>query len=75
MAYIILVANAWGLVLKEWKGVSKKALTTVIVGIIVIIVSVLVVGMGNNIKAKETAPAKTSMNINKNIQITNSLNH
>ena len=50
MAFIILVANMWGLFLKEWKGVSKKALTTVIAGIVVIMISVLVVGYGNSIK-------------------------
>ncbi len=50
MAFIILVANMWGLVLKEWKGVSKKAFNTVILGIVVIIVSVLVVGYGNSLK-------------------------
>ncbi|MGZ3926904.1 MAG: L-rhamnose/proton symporter RhaT [Mucilaginibacter sp.] len=50
MAFIILVANMWGLLLKEWKGVSKKAFATVIVGILVIILSVLMVGYGNSIK-------------------------
>jgi L-rhamnose-H+ transport protein len=50
MAFIILVANMWGLVLKEWKDVSKKAFTTVIIGIAVIILSVIVVGYGNSIK-------------------------
>ncbi|KQS35693.1 L-rhamnose/proton symporter RhaT [Pedobacter sp. Leaf194] len=50
MAFIILIANVWGLVLKEWKGVSKKTLTTVLVGILTIIVSVLIVGYGNSIK-------------------------
>ncbi len=48
MAFIILVANMWGLVLKEWKGVSKKTNRTIIAGIVIIIVSVLVVGYGNN---------------------------
>jgi len=38
------------LVLKEWKGVSRKTLTTVIVGIVTIIVSVLIVGYGNSIR-------------------------
>ncbi|MDF2433788.1 MAG: L-rhamnose-H+ transport protein [Mucilaginibacter sp.] len=50
MAFIILVANMWGLILKEWKGVSKKAFKTVIIGIAVIILSVIVVGYGNSIK-------------------------
>jgi L-rhamnose-H+ transport protein len=51
MAFIILIANLWGLVLKEWKGVSSKTLGTVVAGILVIIVSILVVGYGNSIKA------------------------
>jgi len=50
MAFIILIANVWGLVLKEWKGVSKKTLITVLVGILTIILSVLIVGYGNSIK-------------------------
>ncbi|WP_370526526.1 hypothetical protein [Pedobacter sp. HDW13] len=39
-----------GLVLKEWKGVSRKTLVTVLVGILTIIISVLIVGYGNKIK-------------------------
>lgn len=50
MAFIILVANMWGLILKEWKGVTQKTLTTVIIGIITIILSVLIVGWGNSMK-------------------------
>jgi L-rhamnose-H+ transport protein len=50
MAFIILVANSWGLVLKEWKGVSKKTLTTIIAGILIIVLSVLIVGYGNSLK-------------------------
>ncbi len=50
MAFIILIANVWGLILKEWKGVSKKTMMTVILGIIVILASVLLVGWGNSMK-------------------------
>lgn len=50
MAFIILVANSWGLVLKEWKGVSKKTITAIITGILVIVLSVLIVGYGNYLK-------------------------
>ena len=50
MAFIILVANLWGLGLKEWKGVKTKTLATVISGIVVILISILVVGYGNSIK-------------------------
>src|SRR5687767_10224713 len=49
MAFIILTANMWGLVLKEWKGVSKKTISTIIIGIIIIILSVLLVGYGNSL--------------------------
>ena len=50
MAFIILVANMWGIVLKEWKGVSRNTKTTITVGIVTIILSVFVVGYGNSIK-------------------------
>ncbi len=50
MAFIILIANVWGLILKEWKGVSKKTLATVVLGIIVILASVLLVGWGNSLR-------------------------
>lgn len=49
MAFIILLANVWGVVLKEWKGVSKKTYTTIIAGILVIIVSVLIVGFAKEL--------------------------
>jgi L-rhamnose-H+ transport protein len=50
MAFIILVANMWGVVLKEWNGVHKKTKTTITIGIVIIILSVLLVGYGNSIK-------------------------
>jgi L-rhamnose-H+ transport protein len=50
MSFIILIANMWGILLKEWKGVSRKTFTTLTVGIATIILSVLIVGYGNAIK-------------------------
>jgi len=50
MAFIILVANMWGISLKEWKGVSKKTIRTITFGIIIIVASVILVGYGNSIK-------------------------
>lgn len=50
MAFIILTANMWGIYLKEWKGVSSKTKTTITVGIITIILSVMLVGYGNSLK-------------------------
>jgi L-rhamnose-H+ transport protein len=50
MAFIILVANMWGIFLKEWNGVSKKTKTTFAIGIVTIILSVFLVGVGNSLK-------------------------
>jgi len=50
MAFIILVANFWGIILKEWNGLSRKTISTLIAGIMVIIFSIVVVGYGNSIK-------------------------
>jgi L-rhamnose-H+ transport protein len=50
MSFIILVANMWGIISKEWNGVSKKTRTVIIVGILTIILSVVVVGYGNSLK-------------------------
>lgn len=50
MSFIILVANLWGIILKEWKGVSKKTKITIAVGIATIIFSVILVGYGNSLK-------------------------
>jgi L-rhamnose-H+ transport protein len=49
MSFIILVANMWGIVSKEWNGVSKRTRNTIIIGIATIILSVLVVGYGNRL--------------------------
>jgi len=50
MAFIILVANMWGFALKEWKGVSTRTRTTILLGILAILLSVWLVGYGNSLK-------------------------
>ncbi len=50
MAFIILVANMWGVALKEWNGVSRKTRATITIGILAILLSVIIVGYGNSIK-------------------------
>ncbi len=50
MAFIILVANLWGIALKEWKGVSRKTTLTITAGILMILFSVILVGYGNALK-------------------------
>ncbi len=49
MAFIILIANIWGLLLKEWKGVSRKAIGTVVAGILTISVWFFVVLLGKSL--------------------------
>lgn len=49
MATIILTSNCWGLYFGEWQGVSKATLRTVLLGIAVILLSVVVVGIGNSL--------------------------
>ena len=50
MSFIIIVANLWGLVANEWKGVSRKTKAMILSGVLTIIIAVLVVGYGNYLK-------------------------
>jgi L-rhamnose-H+ transport protein len=47
MATIILTANVWGLYLKEWSSVSKATFRTFLLGIGLILLSIVLVGIGN----------------------------
>lgn len=49
MATIILTANFWGFYLKEWSGVSKKTFNTFLLGIGLIMLSIVIVGIGNSL--------------------------
>ena len=49
MATIILTANFWGLYLKEWKAVSKSTFRTFLFGLLLIIISIVIVGIGNSL--------------------------
>ncbi len=49
MAFIILISNLWGIILKEWKGVNRKTRITITLGIITILSSVVLVGYGNSL--------------------------
>jgi len=48
MSIIILTANMWGIYRQEWKGVAIKTKWTITVGIAVILLSVVLVGVGNS---------------------------
>ncbi|MGJ1287090.1 L-rhamnose/proton symporter RhaT [Sphingobacterium spiritivorum] len=50
MAFIILISNAWGVILKEWKGVSKPTYRAIIAGIVTIILSICIVGFAKTLE-------------------------
>lgn len=50
MAFIILISNAWGVLLKEWKGVNKSTYTSIIAGIVTIIISICIVGFAKTLE-------------------------
>jgi L-rhamnose-H+ transport protein len=47
MAFIITFSNIWGLVLKEWRGSSKRTILLIVIGIMILIVSTIIIGTGN----------------------------
>ncbi|VAW23121.1 L-rhamnose-proton symporter [hydrothermal vent metagenome] len=46
MALNIAFSNIWGIILNEWKGVNKKTMVVLIIGIVVLILSTFVVSLG-----------------------------
>src|SRR5690242_21912071 len=53
MASIIIFGTIWGFALKEWRGTSRRARGLVWAGLLVLVVSTMVVGYGNYMKANE----------------------
>ena len=49
MAFIIIFSSLWGLYFKEWKGVSKKTMRTLWLGLAVIVFSTILIGVGNSL--------------------------
>ncbi len=49
MAFIIIFSTMWGLITKEWKGVSKKIIWILSIGLIVLIASTVIIGIGNQL--------------------------
>ncbi len=47
MAFIIVFSNIWGLIFREWKGTSRRTHQIVLTGILVLILSTFIVGLGN----------------------------
>ena len=49
MASIIIFSNLWGLLLKEWKLVDSKTRLYLWLGIVMLIISVVMIGVGNGL--------------------------
>jgi len=47
MAFIIAFSNAWGLLFGEWKGTRRPTVIAVAAGIMILVLSTIVVGVGN----------------------------
>ena len=43
MSLNVTFSNVWGIILKEWKGVSRGTITTLILGLLVLISSIIIV--------------------------------
>ncbi len=52
MASIIIFATLWSLVLKEWRGTSRRTYTLMVIGLSLLIASTLVIGYGNYLSAQ-----------------------
>lgn len=48
MSLNVTFSNVWGIILKEWKGVSKSTIAVLVVGLVVLISSIIVVAMAQN---------------------------
>ena len=42
MSFNVIFSNVWGIILKEWKGVNKKTIATLIAGIVILIFSTFI---------------------------------
>ena len=47
MAFIVVFSNLWGLAFHEWKGSSRRTHGLIAAGILVLVASTVVVGLGN----------------------------
>jgi L-rhamnose-H+ transport protein len=47
MSFIIVFSNMWGLILREWSGSGKTTIRVILLGLLILIFSTLVIGLGN----------------------------
>ena len=51
MAFIIAFSSFWGLYLHEWRGANRATMRTITLGILLVVLSTVVVGIGNYLAA------------------------
>ena len=49
MAAIIIFSNLWGIALKEWRLVDRRTRVNLWLGILVLIISVIMIGVGDGL--------------------------
>jgi L-rhamnose-H+ transport protein len=55
MASIIIFSTLWGIVLREWKGTSRRTHVLIAIGLVVLVGSTVIVGYGNFLGASAAA--------------------
>ncbi len=53
MAFIIVFSNIWGLILKEWQGSGRRTIRVILLGLLVLVFSTIIIGVGNYIQKFE----------------------
>jgi L-rhamnose-H+ transport protein len=54
MASIIIFSTLWGIVLKEWKGTSRRTHLWIGLGLLILILSTIIIGFGNKLGMTES---------------------
>jgi len=52
MAFIIVFSNLWGVVFREWKGTSRRTHRRILAGIVALMVSIFIVGLGSYLESR-----------------------
>ena len=46
-AFVIIFSNMWGLITHEWKGCSSRTIRLILSGLMVLVLSTVVIGVGS----------------------------
>ena len=68
MAFIIIFSNIWGLIFREWKGSSKRTHKLIMLGILTLVASICVVGVGNYLQKDENKDPNPTQQLSRVIE-------